>query len=101
VLTDGTTEVDDIRVPPVLAPTVHQPLNVYPVLLGVGNALNCVPEVFSELAGDTVPPLGFHVIVTDAANASLATDKHKTKAIKTINKADNRFSFLIVSSSPL
>jgi hypothetical protein len=100
VLYDGTIEVDNIRVPPVLAETVHQPANVWPVLVGVGKVPNCVPDVLIELVGDTVPPLGFHVIVTVAANTSLAADKHKTKAIKTINILDSRFPFLIVSSSP-
>jgi hypothetical protein len=98
VFTDGTIDVDDIRDPPVVA--VHQPSNVYPVLIGIGNAPNCVSEIFGKLVGNTVPPLGFHVIVTDAANALLAAEKHKTKEIKITNKADNRFSFLIVSSSP-
>jgi hypothetical protein len=81
----------------VLSGIVHQPRNVCPCLVGVGNVLNCVPDVFSELVGDTAPPLASHVIVTVAANASLATDKHKIIVIKIIvNLAESRVSFFII-----
>jgi hypothetical protein len=63
VLTDGTIEVENICIPPVL--DVHQPVNVYPALAaGVGNVPNCVPGVKLDVVSD---PLLFHVIVTLAA----------------------------------
>ena len=52
---------------PVPPEPVNQPAKTEPVFVGVGSVLIFEPAVFFSDVGDTVPPLGFHVIVILAA----------------------------------
>ena len=63
----GTTLASVFRVPPVAALVVYQPTKAWPALVGVGKVPNCDPGAKSEVEGDTVPPLAFHVMVMDVA----------------------------------
>ena len=63
----GTALEAVICVPPVAALVVNHPTNVCPALVGVGKVPNCDPGAKSEVEGETVPPLAFHVMVTGAA----------------------------------
>jgi hypothetical protein len=66
VLTLGTMLVYVIRVPP----GSNHPRKLCPARVGVGSRLkNWLPRVRLELAGDTVPPLAFHVMVTRGMDA--------------------------------
>jgi len=59
----GAKVVEKIWVSVPFAP-VNQPPNVALVLVGMGNVPIAVPGVRVTEAGLTVPPFGFHVIVT-------------------------------------
>ena len=52
---------------PVPPEPVNQPTKSYPAFVGVGNVLIFESGVFFSDVGDTVPPLGFQVMVILAA----------------------------------
>ena len=60
----GTVLVVVTAAPIVVPLVVDHPWKVRPLQVGLGNVPNCVPGARLHVVGLTLPPLGFHVMVT-------------------------------------